>query len=77
MNPEQLRETVFSPQAQAMMRQVIVEDVRHTTSTISVLMSNQVGPRKSWLFETWTGETEAAQTGFEDDDQIAIEEDAE
>jgi DNA gyrase subunit B len=77
MNPAQLRETVFSPEAQTHLKLVTAEDIRHTNHTIGVLMSSQVGPRKNWLFETWAGETEGAQMADQTDGTDDTQDEAE
>ncbi|MFN8458788.1 MAG: toprim domain-containing protein [Anaerolineae bacterium] len=64
MNPEQLRQTVFAlnkvegvnPVINEHMLQVTVEDAHQAGHVMSVLMSSDVGPRKSWLLKKWAGE---------------------
>jgi DNA gyrase subunit B len=64
MNPEQLRETVFSlnkveggnPVLNGHLGQVSVEDVHQVGQTLTLLMSSEVAPRKKWLMQRWTGE---------------------
>jgi DNA gyrase subunit B len=74
MNPEQLRETVFAlnkteganPVRNEHMLQVVVEDAHLAGQVMSILMSSEVGPRKSWLLDKWAGEE--AEWGENGDD---------
>ncbi|GIK36975.1 MAG: DNA gyrase subunit B [Chloroflexota bacterium] len=83
MNPAQLRETIFavnpvkegengSMVLNEHMVRVTVEDAHHTSQTMSVLMSNVVAPRKSWLLRVWAGE-DAMNLGDNDCDAEAEE----
>ena len=74
MNPEQLRETVFSlnkaeganPVLNEHMLQVVVEDAHQAGQLLTLLMSSDVGPRKQWLLNKWAGE-EAEANGNGDE----------
>jgi DNA gyrase subunit B len=64
MNPEQLRETVFTLEAQGPnpvlnrhMLRVTVDDVPGAGHLMSTLMGAAVKPRKAWLLRRWAGET--------------------
>jgi DNA gyrase/topoisomerase IV subunit B len=60
MNPEQLRETVFTlvegtdnPVLNRHLLRVTVEDVPGTGHVMSTLMGADVAPRKKWLLRKW------------------------
>jgi DNA gyrase subunit B len=65
MNPAQLRQTVFAlveganPTLNPHMYQVVVADPHHTGQTLTTLMGSSAQARKTWLLETWAGETAA------------------
>jgi DNA gyrase subunit B len=75
MNPEQLRETVFSlnkkeganPVLNEHMLQVVVEDPNQAGHLLTLLMSSDVAPRKRWLLNKWSGEEEAGWEGNGDE----------
>jgi len=48
MNPEQLWETTLNPEKRTLI-QVKIEDAMRADEIFSMLMGDQVGPRKSWL----------------------------
>jgi DNA gyrase subunit B len=73
MNPEQLRETVFSIDDQKgpfndNLRRVTVEDVHHANQIISTLMGRSARNRRKWLLERWR-EEDNPSNGDEDEDE--------
>jgi DNA gyrase subunit B len=70
MNPEQLRETVFSVNEAGpwndSLRRVTVEDVHHANQLIGTLMGRSARNRRGWLLERWSQE-EHSENGDEDD----------
>jgi len=71
MNPEQLRETVFSVNETGpwndSLRRVTVEDVHHANQLIGTLMGRSARNRRGWLLERWSQE-DHAENGDEDDE---------
>jgi DNA gyrase subunit B len=72
MNPEQLRETVFTVGKDgpfnSNLRRVTVEDVHHANQVISALMGKSVKPRRTWLMERWR-EEDNGENGDEEEDE--------
>ncbi len=73
MNPEQLRETVFSvgdygPWNESL-RRVTVEDVHHANQLVSTLMGRSARNRRAWLLERWRQEEHAANGDKDDEDE--------
>jgi DNA gyrase subunit B len=74
MNPEQLRETVFSISEDGPfndgLRRVTVEDVHHANQIIGTLMGKSARSRRTWLLERWREEdtTEAEENGDDGED---------
>ena len=50
MNPSQLWETTMNPETRALM-QVTIEDAAEADRLITVLMGDEVGERKKYIFE--------------------------
>jgi DNA gyrase subunit B len=80
MNPEQLRETVFSVNDQSgpfndNLRRVTVEDVHHANQIISTLMGRSARNRRKWLLERWR-EEDHPSNGDEDDEDEEVTQDA-
>ena len=50
MNPSQLWETTMDPKARSLM-QVTIEDAAEADRLITVLMGDEVGERKKYIFE--------------------------
>jgi DNA gyrase subunit B len=77
MNPEQLRETVFSVNETGpwndSLRRVTVEDVHHANQLIGTLMGRSARNRRSWLLERWSQE-EHSENGDEDEEDNGVEE---
>jgi DNA gyrase subunit B len=84
MNPEQLRETVFSvrsvkedddnsPVLNQHILRVTIEDAHHTSETMSTLMGSSVKARKAWLLRAWAGEEAAASLATVEDDDVVDE----
>ncbi|MCL7451847.1 MAG: ATP-binding protein [Anaerolineae bacterium] len=71
MNPEQLRETVFSVNEAGpwndSLRRVTVEDVHHANQLIGTLMGRSARSRRGWLLERWSQE-DHTENGDEDDE---------
>jgi DNA gyrase/topoisomerase IV subunit B len=71
MNPEQLRETVFSINDSGpfneSLRRVTVEDVHHANQLIGTLMGRSARLRRTWLMERWR-EEEHAENGDDGDE---------
>jgi DNA gyrase subunit B len=71
MNPEQLRETVFSVKQigpwNDSLRRVTVEDVHHANQLIGTLMGRSARNRRSWLLERWSQE-DHSENGDEEDE---------
>jgi DNA gyrase/topoisomerase IV subunit B len=71
MNPEQLRDTVFSVNESGpfneSLRRVTVEDVHHANRLIGTLMGRSARLRRTWLMERWR-EEEHAENGDEGDE---------
>ncbi|HUW08758.1 MAG TPA: ATP-binding protein [Anaerolineae bacterium] len=76
MNPEQLRETVFSVgddgPASSSLRRVTVEDVHHANQIISTLMGKSARSRRTWLLERWREEDagDNGSNGNHDDAEV-------
>jgi DNA gyrase subunit B len=72
MNPEQLRETVFSINDNGpfneSLRRVTVEDVHHANQLIGTLMGRSARLRRTWLMERWR-EEEHAENGDDGDEE--------
>jgi len=66
MNPEQLRETVFSVGDNgafgSSLRRVTVDDVHHANQIISTLMGKSARNRRTWLLQRWS-EEDAVENG--------------
>jgi len=66
MNPEQLRETVFSVGDDgafgSSLRRVTVEDVHHVNQIMGTLMGKSARSRRTWLLQRWS-EEDAAENG--------------
>jgi DNA gyrase subunit B len=73
MNPEQLRETVFSVGENGPFNehlvQVVVEDSHRANVSMATLMGSQVAPRREWLLKTWAGEDSAWHNGDDDSEE--------
>jgi DNA gyrase subunit B len=72
MNPEQLRETVFSigdgTPFNENLRRVTVEDVHHANQLIATLMGRSARNRRAWLLERWREEEHTENDQDEDEE---------
>ena len=64
MNPDQLWETTMNPETRILVR-VNIEDFSEADERVSVLMGDDVGPRREWIDNNVV---------FENDDNFTLEE---
>ena len=50
MSPEQLWETTLNPETRSL-KQVFIEDAKAASESVSLLMGNQVEPRRQFIHE--------------------------